>query len=148
MSVWTGPCDALQCVAGNDDRCGTQSEVSWDSNSLTDYIVYVHGFRGASGNFMLDLSGQTNEEGCNAALPLPIGSIFGGNTETSRSYNAEGCGVTNDVISKGSWFRTTGNGGMLIIYTCFNTEFDTMVGFHYDTSACSPMKVSLILLFW
>ena len=29
LTVYTGACSLLECVAGNDDACGIQSEVSW-----------------------------------------------------------------------------------------------------------------------
>jgi hypothetical protein len=54
LSVYCGDCpDGLQCVAGNDDTCGLQSQVSWCSQSGSDYLLLVHGFAGATGDFGL-----------------------------------------------------------------------------------------------
>lgn len=57
LSVYTGDCGAppLTCVAGNDDTCGLQSEVSFQSDGNTTFYILVHGFGGATGDFELDI---------------------------------------------------------------------------------------------
>ena len=58
LSVYTGDCGAppLTCVVGNDDTCGLQSEVTFQSDGSTTYYVLVHGFGGATGNFTLEVN--------------------------------------------------------------------------------------------
>ena len=58
ISVYTGDCSAppLTCVDGNDDSCGLQSEVTFNSDGNTTYLILVHGFGGATGNFTLDVT--------------------------------------------------------------------------------------------
>ncbi len=58
ISVYTGDCGAppLTCVAGNDDSCGLQSEVTFPTNGNTTFLILVHGFGGATGNFSLDVN--------------------------------------------------------------------------------------------
>lgn len=41
LSVWTGSCAYLQCVAGNDDSCSLLSTVSWASTAGQNYFIYV-----------------------------------------------------------------------------------------------------------
>ncbi len=53
ISVYSGTCGALVCVAGNDDFCGLQSQVSFTSTIGATYYVFVHGFAGATGTFNL-----------------------------------------------------------------------------------------------
>jgi hypothetical protein len=57
LSVYTGDCGTppLTCVVGNDDTCGLQSEVSFQSDGNTTFLILVHGFGGATGNFELDI---------------------------------------------------------------------------------------------
>ncbi len=55
ISVFDGSCGALNCIGGNDDFCGTQSEVSWSATAGTTYYILVHG-NGAIGSFDLTLS--------------------------------------------------------------------------------------------
>ncbi|WP_131811144.1 proprotein convertase P-domain-containing protein, partial [Aequorivita soesokkakensis] len=58
ISVYTGDCNAppLTCVDGNDDSCGLQSEITFASDGNTSYLILVHGFGGATGNFTLDVT--------------------------------------------------------------------------------------------
>ena len=53
ISVFTGSCDQLACVDGNNDAFGSQSRVDFRSNQDQSYHVLVHGIGGASGNFTL-----------------------------------------------------------------------------------------------
>jgi len=58
LSVYTGDCGAppLTCVVGNDDTCVLQSEVSFQSDGSTTYLILVHGFGGATGDFTIDIN--------------------------------------------------------------------------------------------
>ncbi len=56
LQVYTGTCDNLNCVDGNDDSCGLQSEVDFLSTPGTEYFIYVFGFGAAQGNYMLDIN--------------------------------------------------------------------------------------------
>lgn len=68
LNVYTGSCGAFTCVGGNDDACGTQSRVTFNSVQGQLYYIYVTGFGTASGNFTL-----TMESACatTATLPAP-----------------------------------------------------------------------------
>jgi hypothetical protein len=58
ISVYTGGCGALQCVGGDDDGCGVanRSSITWTSQIGVSYLVYVHGFEAATGDFQLEIS--------------------------------------------------------------------------------------------
>ncbi|MBK6882904.1 MAG: hypothetical protein IPH05_08160 [Flavobacteriales bacterium] len=58
ISVFTGSCSAPVCVAGNDDApgCGTRSRVVFPTLIGTDYLVLVHGYNVAEGEFTLSMS--------------------------------------------------------------------------------------------
>ncbi len=56
LSVFSGECGALTCVGSNDDACGRQSRVSWDSVDGATYLVLVHGFSSNTGAFQLDIA--------------------------------------------------------------------------------------------
>jgi hypothetical protein len=60
ISVYTGSsCDALECVAGNDDACGLQSSITWNSEIGRRYWILVHGWKTYGiGNFGLTFSGS------------------------------------------------------------------------------------------
>ncbi len=59
ISVFTGACDSLECVAGNDDSpgCGNNSsQLSFPSTLGEEYLVLVHGYGQAQGLFTLTMS--------------------------------------------------------------------------------------------
>lgn len=42
MSIWTGSCNSLACVAGNDDQCGVRSRVVVvNSVAAQEYYIYI-----------------------------------------------------------------------------------------------------------
>ncbi|MDZ4796512.1 MAG: hypothetical protein SGI83_19765, partial [Bacteroidota bacterium] len=53
LGVFTGTCGALVCVAGNDDFCAFQSQVSFPTNFGAIYYILVTGFSSGTGNFSL-----------------------------------------------------------------------------------------------
>src|SRR5690606_21340333 len=59
LGVFTGPCTALTCVAGNDDSActfsGLRSSVTFNAIANTTYYIYVTGFGTGSGPFQLNL---------------------------------------------------------------------------------------------
>ena len=55
LTVYCPDCAEAICVDGNDDYCGLQSEVSWCSQYGANYLILVHGYGGASGDFELEV---------------------------------------------------------------------------------------------
>lgn len=56
INVYTGSCGSLSCVGGNDDggSCTVTSGASlvrWASVPSTEYLLVVHGHKGAEGSF-------------------------------------------------------------------------------------------------
>ena len=76
LHAYCQDCDALQCLAGNDDTCGLQSQVSFCSEAGVEYRIFVHGFSTASGFFTLDVSSDgvscVPDESC--LPPTPTGA--------------------------------------------------------------------------
>ena len=58
LSVYEGSCDELSCVANNDDACGLQTIVVWNSEDGVSYFILVHGFSESAGEFTLVLSAR------------------------------------------------------------------------------------------
>lgn len=53
IGIFRGTCASLVCVAGNDDFCGAQSQVSFATSFGTQYYILVTGFSSSTGNFSL-----------------------------------------------------------------------------------------------
>ncbi|MBL8001091.1 MAG: T9SS type A sorting domain-containing protein [Flavobacteriales bacterium] len=97
ISVFTGPCGALVCAAGNDDGagCGTTSSVNLPSVAGTTYRVLVHGYQANVGTFTLTMTCApacapvaVNDE-CAGALtidPQPLGNCVATTGDNSCSY--------------------------------------------------------------
>lgn len=56
IRVYTGVCATLVCVAGNDDFCGLQSQVTWTGTLGVGYRILVHGFGTAVGPYSLSIT--------------------------------------------------------------------------------------------
>lgn len=56
IRVYRDGCETLTCVVGNDDFCGLQSQVTWCAEDGVEYLILVHGFSGAAGDYTLDIS--------------------------------------------------------------------------------------------
>lgn len=67
IGVFRGTCAALVCVTGNDDFCGLQSQVTFNTNAGFTYYILVTGFGAATGNFTLT---RTCAPAC-AGVPSP-----------------------------------------------------------------------------
>ena len=60
IRVWCGDCELPTCVTGNDDSTcsfsNLRSLVTWCSRPGVEYLILVHGFSTAEGDFQLDVS--------------------------------------------------------------------------------------------
>jgi hypothetical protein len=75
LTIWTG-CPTLNCVAGNDDFCGLQSEVSFTATANATYYILVSGFAGSTGSYTLTVT-------CPCTNPAVGGTISYGGPTTS-----------------------------------------------------------------
>ena len=61
LNIYTGGCDVLECVAGNDDNftacgAGNNSQLDFAAAAGVEYLIYVNGFSSQSGNFALNVT--------------------------------------------------------------------------------------------
>ncbi len=58
ISVFTGPCAALNCVAGDDDGpgCAVTSSVTFNTIAGVQYLALVHGYQADTGSFTLSMT--------------------------------------------------------------------------------------------
>lgn len=79
ITVYEGGCALLNCVAGNDDSyCGLSSELSFAPQSGVEYLILIHGYDVATGNFDLQVTcllPPANDVVC-AAESLPLGTAM------------------------------------------------------------------------
>lgn len=89
IGIFTGTCGAFTCVAGNDDSCGLQSSVSWNSSNGVTYYIYVTGFGTAAGNYTLNVSCA------GSPVPPPVNDACA--NATTLVVNADGACPANAI---------------------------------------------------
>ncbi len=121
LSVFCGGCSNLTCVAGNDDFCGLQSQVSWCSEPGASYLILVHGFGGATGSFSLAVS--DNGMACTGAVSCAA---------TGACCTMSGCTVesADDCASLGGSYQgdNTACGTFDYMATTCNDPFVSIAG--------------------
>jgi hypothetical protein len=159
LRAYNGPCEALSCIAQNDDRCGLQSTLIWDVVGGTQYIVYVGGFGNASGTFTLaideppppcqvDPTGATPEVEPDCGVPTD--TVNGGCNSNPNVFGTISCNST--VFGSGAfdgftrdtdWFQFTIDAPTEVTFSV-QSEFASLAGFievntPNPTGVCSEM---------
>lgn len=115
LTVYSGTCGALICETANDDACGLQSEVSFQSDGNTTYYILVHGYLSATGNFTLNVDctpvPPPNDMIVNAIDVDQIGFPYTDPAvampaATTENGNPNGCDLTG---ANGVWYKFTTN---------------------------------------
>jgi hypothetical protein len=138
LSVYSGTCAALVCVAGNDDFCGLRSEVAFATTAGTRYFVLVHGFGGATGTFTITrtcppcvgvpspgaITGSSGPycPGNSVTLTLSGNTIANGITYQWRSSNTPGGPYTAipGATNPSHTFNATTTQYFIVSVTCTN----------------------------
>jgi hypothetical protein len=102
ISVFCADCEAPTCVAGVDDSSGCAgftTSLPWASQAGAEYLVLVHGFGGATGNFNLAILDDgvptTADVICDVSIDIKPGSF-------PNSINTKSCKGVIPVAILGS----------------------------------------------
>lgn len=161
LSVYSGSCGALTCVGGNDDFCGLQSQVDFQTVNGQTYYILVHGFGSATGAYTLDLScipAPTNDSPCNAAA-LSIGANAhnhfglsadpgevgpGAGTGTSSCNSQDGwCSFELDVDNS-AWFTFVAPASGSVSIVADGPGFDSQLAV-YSVDDCADYSTYTLL---
>ena len=135
VSVYTGSCERMHCVAGNDQMglgCGNgdQSQVAWHAKANSTYYIYVHGYRNSKGLFTLSVDRMVDNYVCrDAARLVPHALPIFGSTQGATMGNSirQYCGSAR-LTSPGVWYFVTGNGDSLQASVLTqNTAFESQI---------------------
>ncbi len=119
INIYTGSCGAFTCVAGNDDYCGSQSQVTFQSVAGTTYYIYVNGYTASSGDFTLTITCEfppaydnvcgalALNYGVNGPFNTAMGSIQPGEPVPPLSGCQTQTGWCSATISNTLWFTFT-----------------------------------------
>lgn len=147
INVYTGSCGVFTCVGGNDDFCGTQSQLTFQSVNGTTYYIYVNGFTASSGDFTMSINCELPPAYDNvcAAAPLVFGINGPYNTVLGSVQNGEpappgtGCETTtswcNSTISNTLWFTfvAPATGHVSVHSPGFDTQLAVWAAANCDT---------------
>ncbi|WP_191859115.1 T9SS type A sorting domain-containing protein [Hanstruepera ponticola] len=137
ISVYTGGCDGLTCVIGENGDFSDDSSVRFLSESGTDYLIFVSGFFGAVGDFNLEISCQpdpcSTAEQISCADTLVIGNNSGANGSTAGPVGT--CGTS--ASSPGVFYEFIGNDQFVNITMC-GSNFDTKLNVY--TGSCGALE--------
>jgi hypothetical protein len=119
ISIYEGRCEALNCIAGNDDddECGDASSVIWYAAEGEVYYILVHGAE--QGDFALEVTVVENNS-CLTSQPIFIqgdsNTVFG-RRSVSEAFldDCSGEVATNQI---GAWFSVSGTGGPIRLDGC------------------------------
>ena len=129
VSVFKGSCLKPECIDANDDFCGLQSAVSWQSTYRQVYRILVHGPETPFyfGSFSLAIDVRVNDECETAAGPLTIGPgpLVEGSTLEANPNSIECDGEVN--ISPSLWYLIRGSGADITVSACEGSDFDVRI---------------------
>ena len=146
LSVYTGNCNNLQCITGNDDGSGCNyftSELTFNSISNQEYFIMVHAFGTLSGTFNLSVWTPTvsvpNDDCINAEVITPStnGTVISGTTIGATPDNVPSINGVS-VTAPGVWYSIAGTGGLLKFSTCGTQAWDTRLSVY--TGACGGLS--------
>lgn len=93
IGVFSGTCASLTCVAGNDDFCGTSSQVTFTSTAGTNYFVLVTGFSSGSGAFTLART-CTPPDPCASIPTMACATPVTASSAGTGAWSPNTCGFT------------------------------------------------------
>lgn len=131
INVYTGYCNALICVTGNDDggNCGTGTTASFASDLGTTYYILVQGYEGVVGEFeMIATCGPVTNDYCQGATPIICYQSLSGSTLDATPDAVEGCGT--GIQAPGVWYTFTGISDPVVLSTCESTDYDTRINIY------------------
>jgi hypothetical protein len=131
-------CDLLNELAVNDDFCGLQSEVTFQSDGTSTYYIMVEGFGSNAGNFSLDVTcmDPLPNDGCEGAIAVSCGDSVSGSTVGATVDTAPTCGTP--ITSPGVWYTLDDNSGLpgdITLSLCTGTDFDSKISVYSGSCA-------------
>ena len=151
LSIYTGSCSALVCVAGNDDSCGLQSSVTVPTDGNTKFYILVHSFGGETGTFTLDATctptPPPNDKIANSIYVTPIGFPYTDPSvampaATPEAGNPQGCDLTG---ANGVWYHFTSSGDGIAEASITTPGGASSVTF-YSAPSLNAVETDLVLV--
>jgi hypothetical protein len=98
LFVYTGLCGELECLTGNDDFGGLQSQVSFESVAGTYYYVFVTGFGSSSGDYTISINCGYDCDLLEAYIGDACDDLNSGTYDDVVTENCECVGIEYDCL--------------------------------------------------
>lgn len=126
-------------ITSNDDTCGLQSEVTFESDGTSTYYIMIEGYQSNTGNFSLELTciaidpNEPENNDCEDAIALVCNETVSGSTEFATDSGG------NDAPDV--YYTYTGSGTPEVIYlsTCNGTNYDSWLRVYDDCDLFSQL---------
>ena len=145
ISVLSGSCDRLSCIAKNDNYCGTQSKTSFCSVEGKEYFIVVGGSNFERGEFVLDiLEGEicyADSSVCIGAISQELDTYTFGDTSLQKATAPLPSLCKFKYINQEyfQWFKIMGNGQPIFLDT-YGSCFDTMLIVYSSRGNCLDLQ--------
>ena len=154
--VYSGGCNNLICIDGNDDfgfgngLCSLRSQVTWLAEGGITYYIRVQGidaFNVGTFGIKVEMEGPPPNDICEDAILLQSGTVTPSSTVGASTDPGSSCNVLNlfdPVESIGVWFQVLGNDEQYTVATCSGdanldvSGFDSQISV-YSGSSCSDL---------
>ena len=126
LNVYSGSCNGLVCVAGNDDggNCDVGSTLSFAGDLGTTYFIFVQGYEGATGEFELTATcAAITNDFCQGAVTIGCNQSLSGSTVDASEDAVPFC--ETGVQAPGIWYTFTGVDGPVQLSTCESLTYDS-----------------------
>ncbi len=138
------PAGGSLCIVGNDDFCGLQSQVSFCAKAGSQYLILVHGFAGATGDFTLVVS--DDDVPCVPTVDCPLASCFQIISQSTECIGAGGdfnfhvVGTAECIGGTPMTFDFVGSGGDPGEQMCFEISlFDNNGDLCCNATVCTTV---------
>jgi hypothetical protein len=157
ITIYTGECDALECVDKVTTPCGLQSSVAWKTELGVEYYVFVQDAseevrflqfdefsarRAPKGSFVLKVEGTPINDLCDNAIGplLADGSTKFASTRSATMGPGQFCSKETQ-LGRGVWFTVIGDGRLLTASTCSEfTRFETQITVFQGDTSCNDLE--------
>jgi hypothetical protein len=142
VSLFTGSCNGLSCVAYTQSRCGDNDEILITTHVGMTYHLFVHGPDSVSiGNYLLTIEETEINDSCamSSSLELAASPQYFGSTLSAGNSTALGCSGDPSSESGALWYTFVGTGEVVTLSTCSaQTDFNSDIRVY--SGSCSQFE--------
>lgn len=138
LRVFSGACDALVCMAADDDSgTGVLSSISFTATANVNYYFFVGGYNTAAGNYQINLTEVIlpDNDLCMDSIAITCGESVTGSTESSTNTGAptSTCNGISFNTAGGVWYSYTAPADKVVTMDTAGSDYDTKLAVYSGT---------------